>query len=491
MHPNIIYLYPGVCTMKVKMLVILIVFLQCLIFARIINVPVDYPKIQSAINASQDGDTIVVYPGTYRENIRFLGKKVVLTSRFYESLDNSYILSTIIDGSTHTSPDTGSVVLFINHEDSTSVIQGFTLTGGSGTNWKDEHGAGIYREGGAILTAFSGPTIKNNLIINNACVKNNKVVSSGGGAIRSGDGYPRILNNVILNNVGRYGTALVFNYCNAIVRNNIIYKNSGGEDYAGGAIWVNQDLNTPKIIENNTIVGNSSVSGGGGYSDNYGSSTILRNNIFWGNKGLSNAQIYIKTGSATLSYCDVQGGFKGNGNINVDPQFSDTVFVLKSTSPCIDAGDSSLILNDRADPNNSSKTLWPSQGGLRNDMGAYGGQGSSTLPFFQILTGINRDFDNKIPIEFDLYQNYPNPFNPSTIISYKLSNSAEVMLKIYDALGREIKTLVDKLEPAGYYSVTFDASGLSAGVYFYQLRVSTPSGKADQYNETQKMTLLK
>lgn len=268
--------------MKVYMLLLVTVFLPFLTFAKIINVPADYPKIQSAINASSDGDTVVVYPGTYKENIRFLGKKIVLTSRFYESMDKSYILSTIIDGSAPSSPDTGSVVLFINHEDSTSVIQGFTLTGGSGTNWTDEHGAGVYREGGAVLSAFSAPIIQYNLMINNVCAKNSKVASAGGGAIRSGDGYPRVLNNVILNNVARYGTALVFNYCNAIVRNNIIYKNSGGEDYAGGAIWVNRDLNTSKIIENNTIIGNSSVSGGGGYSDNYGSSTILRNNIFWG-----------------------------------------------------------------------------------------------------------------------------------------------------------------------------------------------------------------
>jgi hypothetical protein len=470
--------------MKVKLLILLVVLLPYITIARIITVPGDYPKIQSAINASQDGDTVVVYPGTYHENIRFLGKKIVVTSRFIEHFDNSFILSTIIDGSTPASPDTGSVVLFINHEDSTSVIQGFTLTGGTGTNWRDEHGAGVYREGGAVLSALSAPTIKNNLMVNNTCVKNSKVSSAGGGAIRSGDGFPRILNNVIIHNKGRYGGAIVLNYTNAIVRNNIIYQNSGGEDYGGGAIWVNRDLSTPKIIENNTIVGNSTVQGGAGYNDNYGSTTILRNNIFWGNTGPLNIQIYIKTGNATVTYCDVQGGFKGNGNINIDPGFSDSLFILMAVSPCIDAGDSSVNLQDQPDPAYSTKAQWPSLGGLRNDIGAYGGQGSSALPFFTILTSITEHILNKIPKDFMLYPNYPNPFNPSTIINYQLSTAGKVKLKIYDVLGKEIKTLADDYEQAGYHHINFDASGLSNGVYFYNLIVNN-------YSDTKKMTLLK
>jgi hypothetical protein len=471
--------------MKIYLILLAIVFTQVIASAKIINVPEDYPKIQVAINASLDGDTVVVFPGTYHENIRFMGKKIVLTSRFYESFDKSFILTTIIDGSAPASPDTGSVVLFINNEDSTSVIQGFTLTGGSGTNWRDEHGAGVYREGGAILTAYSGPTIKYNLMINNIVAKNSKVTSAGGGAIRSGDGFPRILNNVIMNNVGRYGTAIVLNYCNAYIRNNIIYKNSGGQDYTGGAIWVNRNLTTNKIIENNTIVGNSSSTGGGGYSDNYNSNSYLRNNIFWGNTAPGNRQIYIISGGqAKVSYCDVQGGFTGSGNINIDPKFSDSLFILTSVSPCIDAGDSGLVLNDPPALYSSSKALWPSQGGLRNDIGAYGGPGSSTLPFFIIPTGVNENFNSKLTQSFNLSQNHPNPFNPSTIINYQLSEGGNVKLILYDALGREIKDLVNEYKPAGSYSIVFNASGLGGQVYFYQLKVNG-------YSVTKKMTLLK
>ena len=472
--------------MKTYLILLLLIVTPILINAKIINVPADYPKIQSAIIASQDGDTVVVYAGTYKENIRFLGKKIVVTSRFYESSDNSFILSTIIDGSAPASADTGSVVMFINHEDSTSVIQGFTLTGGTGTNWRDEHGAGVYREGGAILSAFSGPTIKNNLMINNVCAKNSKVNSSGGGAIRSGDGYPRILNNVMVHNKGRYGGAIVLNYTNAIVRNNIIYQNSGGEDYGGGAIWVNRNLSIPKIIENNTIVGNTTATTGAAYNDAYGTNTILRNNIIWGNTGPSKAQIYITQGSATLSYCDVEGGFKGNGNINVVPQFSDSLFILKDGSPCIDAGDSSFSMADPPSPISSKMTaLWPAQGGYRNDMGAYGGPGSSTLPFFTITTRVINESSEKIPSKFSLNQNYPNPFNPLTVINYQLSSSGNVEIKIFDILGNEIETLAnDEYEQAGYHSRIFDASKLSSGIYLYRLKVG-------EYTETRKMTLLK
>ncbi|MGA7720024.1 MAG: T9SS type A sorting domain-containing protein [Ignavibacteriaceae bacterium] len=464
--------------MKIIIIFLIIAISPYLTFAKIFTVPGEFSKIQFAIYAAHDGDTVVVFPGTYHENIKFMGKKIVVTSRFYEKSDNSYILSTIIDGSTPTSPDTGSVVLFINNEDSTSVIQGFTLTGGSGTNWKDEHGAGVYREGGAVLSAFSAPTIKFNLMVNNIVAKNNKVQSAGGGAIRSGDGFPRILNNVIINNKGRYGGGIVLNYTNAIVRNNIIFQNSGGEDYGGGAIWVNRNLSSPKLIENNTIVGNSTTTTGAAYNDSYGTNTILRNNIFWGNIGPTNLQIYIKSGTANLSYCDIQGGYKGNGNINIDPQFSDSVFILKATSPCIDAGDSSLDLNDLQDSMNISKALWPSQGGLRNDMGAYGGRGSSTFPSFSAITRIIKE-SYKIPLMFDLFQNYPNPFNPSTIINYKLSTNGFVKLIIYDILGRELKTLVNEYKLAGDHSLVFNASGLNGGVYFYQLKV-------DQNSQTKK-----
>ena len=100
------------------------------------------------------------------------------------------------------------------------------------------------------------------------------------------------------------------------------------------------------------------------------------------------------------------------------------------------------------------------------------------------------DTDSQLPENIELYQNYPNPFNPTTRISYSLPSVASsfslrnVTLKVYDVLGKEVKTLVDKNQPAGQYNVNLDATSLPSGVYYYQL-------KAGDIVETKKMILLK
>ena len=88
------------------------------------------------------------------------------------------------------------------------------------------------------------------------------------------------------------------------------------------------------------------------------------------------------------------------------------------------------------------------------------------------------------PSEYQLYQNYPNPFNPSTVISYQIPVSSNVTLKVYDALGNEVVTLVNEFRPAGSYTFEFDAVNLPSGIYFYKLSSS-------DFVETKKMILLK
>src|SRR4051812_3834407 len=105
--------------------------------ANLITVPVNFSTIQQAIDAAVDEDTIVVLQGLYYENINLRGKKIMLTSLYYVSNDTAYISSTIINGSQPMQPDTGSCVLMVNGEDSTTILQGFTITGGTGTKWLD------------------------------------------------------------------------------------------------------------------------------------------------------------------------------------------------------------------------------------------------------------------------------------------------------------------------------------------------------------------
>jgi len=86
--------------------------------------------------------------------------------------------------------------------------------------------------------------------------------------------------------------------------------------------------------------------------------------------------------------------------------------------------------------------------------------------------------------EFRLNQNYPNPFNPTTTISYTIPMMSNVSLKVFNILGKEVATLVNETKNAGNYSINFNASGLSSGVYFYQLTT-------DNITSTKKFTLMK
>ena len=92
--------------------------------------------------------------------------------------------------------------------------------------------------------------------------------------------------------------------------------------------------------------------------------------------------------------------------------------------------------------------------------------------------------EETLPTEFSLEQNYPNPFNPSTTISWLQPEGSHVTLKIFNALGEELATLINEYKPTGKYEVEFSAVDLPSGVYFYQL-------KAGDFIDTKKMLLLK
>lgn len=105
-------------------------------------------------------------------------------------------------------------------------------------------------------------------------------------------------------------------------------------------------------------------------------------------------------------------------------------------------------------------------------------------PSKSIVTGTHDDFVPEIPGQFTLLQNYPNPFNPQTTIEFSLPVQQKITLRVYDVLGREVHVLVDEILDAGNHSVTFDASSVASGVYFYQLR-------SDTFILTKKMILLR
>jgi hypothetical protein len=91
---------------------------------------------------------------------------------------------------------------------------------------------------------------------------------------------------------------------------------------------------------------------------------------------------------------------------------------------------------------------------------------------------------NLTPTDYALVGNYPNPFNPTTIINYQLPKGGLVMLKVYDILGREVTSLVNEVQQAGNYSIPFDASKLSSGIYIYTIH-------ANDFVQSKKMNLVK
>jgi len=111
-------------------------------------------------------------------------------------------------------------------------------------------------------------------------------------------------------------------------------------------------------------------------------------------------------------------------------------------------------------------------------------QWSQVRTFTTVCPSGVKQISTEIPSEYKLYNNYPNPFNPSTNIKYQITNNRFTTLKIFDILGREVKTLVNEFQKSGIYEVQFSLDGFESGVYFYRLQ-------SGDFVDTKKLILLK
>ncbi|MEE9554048.1 MAG: right-handed parallel beta-helix repeat-containing protein [candidate division Zixibacteria bacterium] len=425
-------------------------------YADIIDIPDDYPTIQQGIDASTDGDTVLVQPGIYVENINFNGHNIVLSSLFLITGDTDYISSTIIDGD-----DAGSVVTFENEEDNGSCIMGFIIRNGYNSSGS----------GGGIFCNYSSPIIRDNIIEYNIAYN----INAEGGGIYCFSSDAVLSGNTIrynrANGMLSYGGGIYSENSNLTITNNSIWSN-----FMGGGIYCRE---SNLELYNNTVTRNWSYVGAGIYCDS-NSTLLLTNSIVWGNDSWpEGSEIFLDDSVwSQISFCCIQYAiWPGEGNISEDPLFlfRNEHFNIMSTecgdpydSPCIDTG-SPAIIDSLLDCD------W-GLGTILSDMGAYGGGDS-------VMVTID-DFINELPNRFSLLQNFPNPFNPSTTIRYSLPSQSDVRIEIYNILGQRVATLFDCDKQAGYHTITWHADDYPSGLYFARL-------EAGNLTENIKMVLLK
>lgn len=239
---------------------------------RVIGVPGDYPSIQEAIDAAGHGDTVVVEAGTYYENIDFRGKRI--TVRSTRPGDWKVVAETVIHGSGR-----GSTVTFQEGEYAGTVLEGFTITGGSGTpavynspeGGSEEKG---YAGGGILVVGRGIPTIRGNLIKGNGMQSDGAQGQVVGGGIFVRSASPVIENNIIEKNGGSRGGGIALFHSEALLAENLVTGNEAL--WEGGGIFVFGE-GGPRVVKN-TVTVNRAESGGGLYA--FEASAEISGNIF-------------------------------------------------------------------------------------------------------------------------------------------------------------------------------------------------------------------
>ena len=371
----------------VRLAIICCIFITSplLTLAATIHVPLDYPKIQAAIDAASNGDIILVSDGTYQEGIDFKGKAIIVKS---------------VNGPATTIIDAGgvnTVVNFSGGETANSVLDGFTIqnggpsTSGSGSGITASGSSPTIKhnivqgnrgcDGAGINLYFSSPIIDSNTITNNSrggcsgggggggiyvggasqtqiinnTISQNQMNADGGGIGLFAAGTPLIRANIFQGNTatGQGGGIAMFNQSDPLVIDNLFVGNTAFE---GGAVatLVPSGANGPSFI-NNTFVNNVATHDSADvYFDGFANQTQFYNNIFVESTAMTSVEcdtmysnqapifkfndVYNPSGTALGGSCAAAAG--ANGNVSVDPLFVNpsSDFHLQATSPVIDAG---------------------------------------------------------------------------------------------------------------------------------------------------------
>jgi probable HAF family extracellular repeat protein len=373
-------------------------------------VPSQYPTIQAAIDAAVNGDTVVVAPGTYtgdgNRDINFKGKAITVRGatgdpndcvidcqgtetaphrgfKFVRGEESNSVLDGItitngygpqedvmgngyfysIGGAVYcksSSPNISNCIIknssassgggISNHEAGTPIINNCYIIDNLAINY----GGGIYNErdwpgsavisnciirgnsaawGGGIASSLSSPTI------NTSIISNNSASAYGGGIYNNISNHPTINNSIIRNNSASHYGGGFFNSSSTLAMSNCVISSNSAVENGGGSL---NEYNSVISMDNCTVVDNSAGYGGG--ISNYSSGVIMNNCIIWDNIPSQLAGGYPST--VIASYCDIQGGYSGTGNINADSRFANpdiNDYHLLPDSPCINAGDPNYV----------------------------------------------------------------------------------------------------------------------------------------------------
>ena len=529
-----------------KYLIFITLFFAAGLFSTTINIPADYSTIQDGINASVDGDTVRVAPGTYTGQIDFSGKNILVASEFAFDFNLDHIGQTIIDANW-----AGRAVTFNNGETSTAMLIGFTILNGDATM---DNGGGIFCDG-------ASP------ILMNLCVKD--CSGNQGGGIALINSSAQLTNIELTMNYAMGDGAVIYagNNSNVTMKNVLAYGNDGS-----GAPGIAFDNSSGAVI-NSTITGNFVMfgSGAGGVNCSGTSDVVIFNSIVYGN---SSPQI-VNSQNLWIHYSCYEGSITNNTGATLDevstfttaPGFVDpgnSDYHLAQDSPCIDAGIRQIFVNStthRAPVTDIENAIRSVMSNDDYDFGAYeytvplnaafvahptSGDAPLTVTFtdqtLPVPSSWDWDFDNDGTIDHhfmspthvydipgvydvklivrngvqvdsilmedyitvhgigneedspnsfttDLTGNYPNPFNPSTVISFDLKKDQRVKIDILNIKGQYVRTVCNRDFKAGSNSIEWDgltAKGNEAGSGVYFIKMRTP----DKYY-IKKCTLIK
>lgn len=421
--------------------------------ARIIHVPGDSATIRSGLRGAANGDTVLVAPGVYYENIVWPGVNGI------KLFSEAGAESTVIDGLNIT-----QVLWLGSDQDTSTCIEGFTIQNGYNPNYA-----------GGIQCWNSSPTIRNNIIANNfggrgggiTCFGSSAVIDSntidsnfatswGGGVLCYGFSLSLVIsNNTIMNNSGSRGGGVACVWSSAIIDGNRMSRNWA--QYQGGAIYCDSaqaTIRCNKIIENSA-----GWYGGGIYSESYSVLTINHNDIF---------------GNTNYGICNQ------DASITIDATYN---WWGHETGPY--------------DPSPGPPDYNPGgQGDTVSDYIAY--RPWLPAPGVEEEVGVPRD-SGYYPC---LLQNYPNPFSGSTTILYTVPGSRveeqgrgdsstyqHTKLSVYDLSGRLVRTLVDEEKEPSIYRAKWDGKAENG--------VDVPVGPhfcclvAGDFTVTRKMVVLR